>query len=897
VKIAQLRCNSYVNPNQIDDKQPTFSWRLESNSPGIRQSAYELQVELETFDKKREIVWNSGKLLTDKSLHVLYDGTDLTPNSTYFWHVKVWINTGSMILSKEAYFETGLMGEGWNAKWIGYDKVAGEPYDKTIPFYCADDFDCGENQYYLPPVPYLRKDFIVQKKINKAKLYVSAFGLAEIQINGKKAGMDYFVPGLSAYHNTVYARAYHVEDMLQEKNAIGILLGDGWYAGYMGLNSREWYGSEPRAMVQLELLYEDGDSQSIITDASWRAGYGGLLESDILQGETYDANQEPVGWSKYKFDDTSWEPVSVDETVTLIPNAHRGVPVVEHSRLRPVSFLDKTKETRILDFGRIIAGVLELHLKGPKGSKVIIHHAESLDENGELYTRGNRSARCQDTYILSGKGIECFRPRFTYHGFRYTKIYRDKDVKLLSTQAVEIGSELSGTSYFECSSEIVNHIFQMIKNTQRNNQLEIPTDCCARDERLGWGMEGNHFLYAMTYLNNQENFIRKWCHDIWEAQRESGVLEAIAPPVLMKDIEQFVGDLQSNHGVHMIYALYRIYGNKLIIYCYKEKLKKYFDYIIENSDRNIRFATGCDWLGILAETGHSDLNHGYGECSQAIVGTGHYALAVRQMAEMMEAIEDYEGKNFFLALYEDIRKAFQVNFIQRNGTLRNGKQGDYVIALACGFFSENTKYQAFNEFVRLLKVPGGIEWRGGTATTPYLLQVLKEYGREDLANQFLTSDKYPSLGYMYVKGATSVWERWDAIYQNNDLHPQAMNALSHIGHTVIAQYIIGGLLGIDNLEPGYKKILIAPGPSAAITSAKGSYESCYGVISAQWEMDKHRFHLLCKIPANTTARIIIPCKDIENLTMEKGVYQSVHIENGQAFMEVLSGTYAMYSEL
>lgn len=271
VKIAQLKCNSYVNPNQIDDKQPTFSWCLESYSPGIRQLAYELQVELEPFDKKREIVWNSGKIFSDNSLHILYDGIDLIPNSTYFWHVKVWINAGNPLLSEEAYFETGLMGECWRAKWIGYDKVVKEPYDKTIPFYCADEFDCGENQYYLPPAPYLRKEFIVKKKINKAKLYVSAFGLAEVQINGKKVGMDYFVPGLSDYHHTVYARAYHVEDMLQEKNAIGILLGDGWYAGYMGLNSREWYGSEPRAMVQLELLYEDGALESIITDGSWWA--------------------------------------------------------------------------------------------------------------------------------------------------------------------------------------------------------------------------------------------------------------------------------------------------------------------------------------------------------------------------------------------------------------------------------------------------------------------------------------------------------------------------------------------------------------------------------------------------------------------------------------------------
>lgn len=860
MKPTMLTCNTFARPNNIEELSPGFGWQLPQG--GQAQTAYQLVVE-KAAREDFALVWDTGKVLGGDTQNISCDGLQLEGNSRYQWKVRFWDESGEASQwSEAASFETGLGQSGWKARWIGYDEQVGEAYDPGKPFYCADDFAEGENEYYLPPLPYLRYTFTARTRPVAARLYISAFGLVQAFINGGQVGREWFTPGLSDYSKTVYSRAFDVTDLLwQGENALGVILADGWYAGYIGLNAREWYGSKPRVMAQLELEYADGSTQTVVTDEHWRASYGALREGDIFEGECYDATMELAGWSEPGYNDTAWAPPELGAEHDLLPTAHPGVPVVEHGRLPVKARRQIDEDTVQLDFGANVSGVVALRVRGPKGARLVLRHAEILDETGRLYLAGNRSARSQDTYVLSGRGEEECCPRFTYHGFRYAEITGVKTAELLQAEVVMIGSALPRPGSFACASPVVNNVFEIARNTQRSNMMEVPTDCCARDERLGWGAEGNHFAYAMTYLNDNRAFIRKWAMDIWDGQMEDGGLQAIAPPMRMKDVEQFVGDLQSNHGIYMLHALYRMYGDTSLVRVYFDKLEKYFAFLKQNSDRHVRIATSGDWLGIWETTDQSDVNHGYGDCSPAIIGTAHYALVADMMTELCGAVQKPQQEQKYRALAADIRAVFRKHFIQRDGSLRCPKQGELVMALFAGFFTEAEAANAAAQLRQMLDVGDRIFWRGGTLTTPYLLHTLRAHGMDDIANRFLAQTAYPSLGYMAEKGATAIWERWDAIHEDGVLHPQMMNAHNHIGFSVLAADMISGLVGIDTVGVGFRKIRIRPGVGGGIAWAKGSYESLYGKVECAWEQREDGFTMRCVIPPGTSAELHIPARE------------------------------------
>lgn len=889
--VNNLKCNGKTRPLQADCSQVSFSFQIAGCENGTMQSAYEIEV-----TAKEEIIWQSGKVLSDRNLYVPYGGPQLQPESRYWWRVRVWDRKDRISeWSYRTWFETDIGKEGWKAEWIGYDRADGKVFDKKAPFYCADDFKLGRNTYFLPPVPYLRKTFELspEKEIASAKLYETALGLLEIEINGHKIKQGILAPGFSDYRKTVYTRACHVEEYLKPGgNGIGIILADGWYAGYMGLNNREWYGSKPRACVQLQLTYEDGSKEVLVTDQTWKASYGALREADLYQGETCDGNLEWEGWSEADFSDSAWESVDTGSECDPEKIPHPGPPIVEHSHIIPDRIPGKNDRI-LLEFTEYVCGVCSFTVRGEKGSRFSVRHAEMLGPAGELHLDGNRSARCEDTYILKGIGEETFRPRFTWHGFRYAEITCEGTVEFLKIEGIQEGTALFDPTAFSCSDSTADAVFGMIRATEKANLMDIPTDCTARDERLGWGLEGNHFMYAMTYMNDQRDAILKWNQDIWDGQRENGVLEATAPAVVMKDIEPFIGDLQSNHGLYMVHALYRMYGDTDSVKERMVPLKHYFDYLDRNSDRNLRYATSCDWLGILEETDHSDVNHGYGESSALMIGTAHYAVAARMMTELCEAVQDSETEKY-KQLYLDIKKAFCANFVERNGLLRKGKQGDYLMALSADLIPQECLPTVVDHFRKELMKAGYIRWFGGTTTTPYLLMTLKKYGMTDLANQFITAVTYPSIGYMKKCGFDTIWERMDAIDEKGALHPQVMNAMCHEGYASIAKYYVAGIAGIEAKSAGFKEILLEPGVSREITQAAARFHSPYGEIRTGWEWKNGSFTLKSLLPANTTGVIRLP--GIHKPEFSTGTPTDIRYENGKTVIEVGSGYYTMTAD-
>ena len=892
MRVMNLKCDGRKEPLQVSPEKICFSWNLESSKEGDKQTAYRLIVK-----KENEIFWDTGKIESENCLYIPYQGKELKESSRYEWLVKAWDREGLETDYEQSYFETGI--RVWNGEWIGYDKpVDGKEFDPKIPFYCSDDYADGKNTYFLPPPPYLRKEFTQEQEIKTAKIYISAFGLTEVRINGKKITEERFVPGLSNYAETVYSRAWDVTQLVQKgRNTISAILADGWYAGYIGLNNREWYGSKPRVLIHLQITGVDGTVHTIVTDGTWKCAYGGLREADIFEGEKFDASKEPVGWRQNGFDDTDWDCVETGSEYDIFPVPHPGFSVVEHKRVAPAETTAVGDGKVRVRFAEYICGVLNLIVKGQKGSRIVIRHAETLDDRGELHLRGNRSARNQDEYVLAGKGEETFAPAFTYHGFRYAEIMIYGTVEILHIEGVQLGTQLIHTTKFHADQEVVNHVYQMCLATEKANLFEVPTDCTARDERLGWGNEGNHFLFAMTYLNDQYLSIRKWAKDIWDGQREDGALEAVAPTMMMKDVEGFVGDIQSNHGVYMVYALYKMYGDVDAIREYFPKMLKYFAYLERNSDRNIRTAIGCDWLSILEETGYSDEQHGYGESAPTILGSAHYVFTVQMMAEMCRAIKEWHYAEKFEKLLEDIRRTLRKHYVQRDGSLRYKKQGDYLIALACGMFEKDQEEAALAFLEQKMTQKGYVRWFGGTATTPYLLPTLRRLGKTALANQFLISDRYPSIGYMWKMGYDTIWERWDSIREDGSLHPQAMNALCHEGYAVVGAYLVFGLAGIDTLSGGFKNILICPGVSKEIRECHCSYESVYGEISIDWKWSGEIFDVILKIPCNTSAKLVLPCAEVGSFHAIEGNAMDVVYEKGKVTAKTLSGQYHFHTRL
>lgn len=889
--LGNLKCCANKNPIQVDEQQPFFSWQIFADEElSVVQTAYRIVV----ISEDGAIKWDSQKKDTAEMLHVVYEGEPLEPDLHYKWKLDVWTNLNDTPLTKESWFETGLM-KNWCGKWIGYDALLPgmEPFDPCKPFYCADDFKKGKNEYYLPPAPYLRKEFFVKNSLKKAKLYVSAQGIVDVKLNEKAVTEEKFLPGTANYNCIAWSKAFDVTELLQEKeNAIGVILADGWYSGYVGLQNRQWYGNHPRMMLELVLTYTDGSKEHIVSDETWKAHYGAVREADIFQGESYDATEEIPNYSAPGFADGNWENVAVGSEHEVVPEAHPGVPIVERECFDAETVTDIDEDTVLVDLGKLISGVLQLTVKAEKGAHLEICHSEILKPGTEeLYLDGNRSARAKDIFVCRGDGIEVLKPRFTYHGFRYAKIKGLKKARLLNVKGVSIGSKFSDETEFETSDAAVNLVFRTCKESMLCNLMDNPTDVCARDERLGWGMEGDHALSSVAMLGDMECFIRKWVRDIWSAQHEDGSLEPIAPPLMMKDIEPYSGDLQTNHGVRMIYTLYKLYGDTEIVKEYYPKMERFFEFLDCNADRGIRFGTAGDWLNIWETTDHSDVNHGYGDGSPGIVGTAHYAKLILKMIEMSEGIGMQEQARKYGHLYEKVKRAFVQNFVQRDGTIRFGKQGDYVLALSAGLIPEEYEQNAAGKFVKMLTEKGRVFWRGGTASTPYFLDVLKKYGYYKEAVQFLASREFPGIGYMALRSPGTVWERWDGIWEDGTLHPQPMNAMCHIGLTVVDEYLVTGLAGITPLKPGFEFFELSPAPSDEIKEVNASYKSKSGTIKVHWKNETDRFEISFEVPANTQARVVLPCKEGTKPKACEGSLLDMDTQNNRCVFYVKSGHY------
>jgi alpha-L-rhamnosidase len=540
VTVNGLLTENLSNPLSIDTREPRFTWKLVSEGRDVLQTAYEI-----TVSEGSKALWNSGKKMSDQSVQVVCSGAPLESCHEYRWQVRIWDNKGKITAwSKPASFRMGMLkGSDWKARWIE-------------PGYAEDTT--------MRPSPLMRKQFTITKKIESAFAYITAHGMYEAQINGKRVGDSYLTPGWTSYNNRLQYQVYDIKGMLHGgANAMGVMLSSGWYRGTIGFNGNNVYGKDIALLCQINIVYTDGSTETIITDKSWKSSTGAIIYSEIYNGETYDARLEKKGWTMPGYDDSSWFEVKESFLPMDVLIATQNEPVKEHVTFIPVRIFRTPKGEQVIDFGQNLVGYVKMKVSGKAGDEVILSHAEVLDKKGNFYTDNLRSAKAQDKYILKGDGEESYEPHFTWHGFRYLKVEGyPGDITKEDFTAVTLYSDMKPTGIFSTSDSLINKLQHNIQWGQKGNFLDVPTDCPQRDERLGWTGDAQVFSRTAAFNMNVDNFFTKWLKDL-SADQKDGRVPHVIPTVLGKDEVNSAG--WSDVATIIPWNMYLAYGDRRLL--------------------------------------------------------------------------------------------------------------------------------------------------------------------------------------------------------------------------------------------------------------------------------------------------------------------------------------------
>ena len=853
-----LECEYRTDPLGIGERSPRLSWTLESEGRGRAQSAYRILVagNEEDLEAEENLLWDSGRVESGRTIGVEYEGEALRSGSQCVWKVRAWDGTDDASpYSPPAVFETGLLeGSDWEGTWISAGK--GPAGDLEPP--SGDEYDDLANG--LAPSPYLRKEFPLDKPVRRARMYATARGVYELYVNGSRVGNDVLAPGWTDYDRRIQYQTYDVTPLLAEgPNALGAVLGDGWFAGFFGFDPKHrgaLYGARPQLLAQLDVEYEDGTTESLATDGSWRSSAGPILYSDLLMGESYDARREMPGWTEPGFDDSGWYGVETEEIgeTNLVAQPDEGTRVTEELEAKTVT--EPEGGRYVFDLGRNMVGWVRLKVEGGAGTKVTLRHAETLNPDGTIYTENLRSARQTDTYTLKGEGEEIYEPRFTFHGFRYVEVTGypgEPRPGAITGRVVHSATPPSGS--FECSSPLVNELQENIVWGQRGNFLSVPTDCPQRDERLGWMGDAQVFVRTASFNMDVAAFFEKWMVDVQDAQSPEGAFPDVAPLLRgSKHIDlRWGAPAWGDAGVIVPWTIYRTYGDTRIVERHYDAMARWMAYLREaNPDLIRKNRMGNNYGDWLSPKGDHTPKH--------LLATAYWAYDAKLMAEMALATGRDEDVTKYRDLNERITAAFEEAFVSPDGRIEGDTQTCYLLALHMGLLPEELRSAAAEHLVRTIERE---DWHlsTGFVGVGYLCPVLTEAGYTDVAYRLLENETYPSWGYTIKNGATTIWERWDGWTEENGFQSPNMNSFNHYSLGSVGEWLYRYVAGIDLATPGYGRIVIRPRPGGSLTHARAEYDSVRGRISSSWKIEDDRFILKALVPPNTTATVHVPCSD------------------------------------
>ena len=866
VRLENLRCEYRVNPLGIDERLPRLSWEMMSDERGKSQTAYQILVASrpELLSSEKADLWNSGKVNSEESNQIVYQGKSLTSHMQCCWQVRIWDEEDKpSVWSTTASWTMGLLNPSdWQARWIAVNDP-GAPVE-----YISAGKDPKPKKRY--PVRMFRREFHLNKPVRRAVVYATALGVYELSINGSRVGKDYFTPGWTEYDQRIFYQTYNVTELLKTPgdNAVGALLGDGWYTLRHGGQGKE------RLKVQLRIEFDDGDITTIQSDSNWKSSANGPIRmSDMFDGETYDARLEMPGWNEAGFLDADWQPAVEKEYDDVPLTAHPGSPVQKIKTIHPLRISEPKPGMFVYDMGQNFVGWVRMRVKALKGTQVSMRFAEMLNPDGTIYTENLRTAKVTDTYICRGDSIEEWEPRFTFHGFRYIEVtgFPGKP-DLDAITGIVLHSNAPVTSSFECSNPMINKLYENIVWGQRSNYFEIPTDCPQRDERKGWTGDAQIFIQTGAYNMDIAAFYTAWILTLNDCFSKYGFYHRYVPTKFKMgpDVPRAGwGDA----GITCPWTLYRMYGDKRILERHYQNMAKWIDILEEHTEKYFNppadYATNYEY-DQKGSTGFGDWLNQDGDCPtrKYVINTAYFGYVTKLMAKVAHVLDKESDEKRFNELFKKIRQKFQQTFVADNGSIMGDTQTTYLMALYFDLLPDSLRQPVFDHLLAKIEQA---DWHPTTGFlgVNLLLPTLSEYNRSDVAYRLMTTSTFPSWGYFIKHGATTIWERWDGWTEENGFYDPKMNSFNHYVFGACGQWLFSDMAGIDTDGPAFKKIIIRPRIDDAFSYVKAEYHSIHGKIGVHWQKLENEILLNVTIPANTTAKIYIPRYNVKDL-LESG---------------------------
>ncbi|MEA4936028.1 MAG: family 78 glycoside hydrolase catalytic domain [Paludibacter sp.] len=859
VQITNLNCEKLSDPAGVETVQPRFSWILKSKERNQFQSGYQILVDTcrQNLDRNIGKIWDSRKVISDQSLFVTYEGCKLRPSTRYYWKVRVWDKKGNVSeWSEIGSWQMGLLHkEDWcGARWIGYKELPDSM--RLVPGYKnADDYRVGNRAKERAFVPCFRKEFELKKKIIEATLYVSGLGQYECFVNGKRVGTDFISPGWTNYDKTVLYNTFDITHLLGKgANAIGIIVGNGFYY----INKERYvkfvaaYG-EPSLICFLKMKYSDGSVDKIVTDKSWKCSPSAITYSSIYGGEDYDATIEQKGWSEKGFDDSEWKNIILVKGPlgNLVAETDYPVKVMKEIEVKVVKVLPDS--SYLYDFGQNASGVIEIQVKGKKGSKLKLIPSE-LITNENFPDQKASGEPYYLTYTLKGEGIERWSPMFSYYGFRYVQIVGavPEQCKQKSNLPVIVGLKMlhtrnssPETGNFNCSDVLLNETNNLIKWAIKSNMQSVLTDCPHR-EKHGW-LEQTYLMgNSLAYNFDIYHLFRKIIRDMKDAQTEDGLVPSFVPEFRLSTGAFRDSPEWGSASIILPWMLYKIYGDSTTIREVWTMMTRYAGYLKTKSENNILSYGLGDWFDLgPADPGVSQLT------PLSVTATAIYYYDLSLLAQMAGILNKKEEADFYISLAKDVKMSFNQHFFDyKKGVYSTGSQTAMAMPCAIGLVDEDYAQKVVNNLEDSI-VQHDKRLTAGDIGFHFLVKTLTEWDMSKLLYEMNAREDVPGYGYQIKKGATALTESWQALKSVSNNHLM-------LGH--IMEWFYAGLAGIrqETNSSAFKNIEIKPAIIEGIVSVKANHRSQYGNIVSEWYKSNKKLIVAVDIPVNTSAKIFLP---------------------------------------
>lgn len=835
MSIYDIRVNRFRGYAIVEGLQ-FISWKIKSSQRGVKQEACRIRL----TRKGGGLIWDSGRLEDGEAVQVPYAGPPLDPFGEYHMEIDVWDNHGNTA-SGSSEFETALpSGKEMAGKWITYgDIFQGKGLRRGACYYFQKRIEAG-------------------KPVRRARLYITAKGIYSLELNGRMVGNQYLSPGWTNYHKRIQYQVYDIP-VKQGENLLTVIGAEGWYKGYIGFAcDTDVYGDKIEVIAQLRIWYEDGTWEDIGTDESWTVTNGAHVSGDLFMGEEIDFTAAPGAPEQARAG------AAQDKSMLLLQESE---PVREVLRIPAAACFVTPAGEHVIDFGQNISGVAELSVKGREGQRITLEYGETLDENGNFFRRNLADAKAMDTFVCDGRE-NVFLPLFTSHGFRYIRVSGLQEIRREDFVACVRHSVLTPLGEFKCSLEKVNRLQDNIRWSQRDNFVDIPTDCPQRSERLGWTGDAAVFSPAAAFNFDCAQFFGKWLHDLKSEQFEDGGVPYVVPNVMGSSAN---ASGWSDSAVLIPWAVYEAYGDREILREQYESMKAWVGYITAHCGENGLWQTGYqygDWLALDKE--ESEDRTGFTD--KYFIANAYYINDLDIMARASEVLGKTAEAEGYRMRRREVLESFRQEYMTPAGRMVTETQ--CALALALRFRLCEDRFRDRISGLLAANIAGHKNHLcTGFIGTPHLCHALSESGRHALAGTIFLKEDYPSWLYAVNMGATTIWERWNAVLPDGSINPDGMNSLNHYAYGAIGEWMYRKLGGIRPEEAGYRRIVFEPMPVKGITWADTSFESSYGRIRCSWKCENHKMTVDLEVPPNTTARAVLP--EHEEMELESGIY---HLE-------------------